>query len=287
MNKKIKKIIATISAVAMCVTSVVSIGAGAIAIFPDKGNEITQDTVSFYCEGLKYTFWQAGTDFFGTTTWNDIETGRPRSKTTKVYISEPYQYTDIFTGEEKTGQSTLHLFVYDNEYFSNTIHDGVISPKGYSCFSSKKGDVNYDKIPLIEEYLKEHSIEYTITNSDDLNTTHIKFNSDNMTVDEIAELATDIRKSVDWSLNTLVYPLSAGVIEVTNVENALPEPTLLGDANEDGEVNLADAVLIMQALSNPSEYELTPQGMANADIIGDDGITPMDALTIQEMGINK
>ena len=61
--------------------------------------------------------------------------------------------------------------------------------------------------------------------------------------------------------------------------------TLKGDANEDGDVNLADAVLIMQALSNPSDYKLTEQGLINADVIGNDGVTPSDALEIQKLGI--
>lgn len=64
------------------------------------------------------------------------------------------------------------------------------------------------------------------------------------------------------------------------------QPTLLGDANEDGEVSLADAVLIMQSLSNPDIFRLTPQGKANADIYGDgDGVTAMDALQIQKIMI--
>ncbi|MDE6540364.1 MAG: hypothetical protein K2K66_09250 [Ruminococcus sp.] len=58
-----------------------------------------------------------------------------------------------------------------------------------------------------------------------------------------------------------------------------------GDANEDGDVNVSDAVLIMQSLSNPDEYKLTKQGIINADVIGDDGVTAMDALEIQKMGI--
>lgn len=62
--------------------------------------------------------------------------------------------------------------------------------------------------------------------------------------------------------------------------------TLLGDANEDGEVTLADAVLIMQCLANPESYSLTPQGAKNADVanIGD-GVTSTDALGIQCLNI--
>lgn len=55
-----------------------------------------------------------------------------------------------------------------------------------------------------------------------------------------------------------------------------------GDTNEDGEVNLADAVLIMQFIANPSKYKITEQGLKNADVSGDsDGVTPNDAFAIQ------
>ena len=62
---------------------------------------------------------------------------------------------------------------------------------------------------------------------------------------------------------------------------------VLGDANDDGDVNVADAVLIMQALSNPSEYKLSEKALILADVIGNgDGITTSDALAIQMIGIN-
>ncbi len=67
------------------------------------------------------------------------------------------------------------------------------------------------------------------------------------------------------------------------------EPSALkGDANGDGSVDMADAVLIMQALANPDKYgengtaqkHLTEQGRVNADIDGD-GLTVGDAYMIQ------
>ncbi|MDE6500729.1 MAG: glycoside hydrolase family 9 protein [Ruminococcus sp.] len=54
-----------------------------------------------------------------------------------------------------------------------------------------------------------------------------------------------------------------------------------GDANEDGTVNISDAVLIMQSISNPSEYNLSEQGRKNADVVDGDGVTNADALAIQ------
>ena len=62
-----------------------------------------------------------------------------------------------------------------------------------------------------------------------------------------------------------------------------------GDANCDGSIELADAILIMQSMANPNKYAeggtdsmaLTPQGRINGDINGD-GLTSDDALTIQK-----
>ncbi|MDE6780986.1 MAG: glycoside hydrolase family 9 protein [Ruminococcus sp.] len=66
------------------------------------------------------------------------------------------------------------------------------------------------------------------------------------------------------------------------------DKTLIGDANLDGKVSLADAVLIMQALSNPDEYKLTGQAEKNADVLGNgDGVTPKDALAIQYLDLKK
>ncbi|MBR4626727.1 MAG: dockerin type I repeat-containing protein [Ruminococcus sp.] len=58
-------------------------------------------------------------------------------------------------------------------------------------------------------------------------------------------------------------------------------PELLGDANGDNAVNLADAVRIMQSVSNPDKYMLCEQAEKNADVDGLSGVTYRDALFIQ------
>lgn len=66
------------------------------------------------------------------------------------------------------------------------------------------------------------------------------------------------------------------------------EKTIPGDTNLDTNVDMADAVLIMQCLANPNKYgvngtastHITPQGLANADVEAGDGVTPKDALKI-------
>lgn len=61
---------------------------------------------------------------------------------------------------------------------------------------------------------------------------------------------------------------------------AASSENIKGDANCDGKLDLADAILIMQVLANPNKYQLSEQGRANADMDGD-GLTVDDALAIQ------
>lgn len=59
---------------------------------------------------------------------------------------------------------------------------------------------------------------------------------------------------------------------------------LLGDANCDEKVTVADAVAILQSLGNKDKYALSAEGAANADCYNPgDGITANDALAIQKL----
>ena len=67
--------------------------------------------------------------------------------------------------------------------------------------------------------------------------------------------------------------------------------TVWGDANCDGTVSMADAVLVMQSIANPDKYGLTgsdkdhitAQGQKNADVNGNgNGVSSYDALSIQK-----
>ncbi len=75
------------------------------------------------------------------------------------------------------------------------------------------------------------------------------------------------------------------------VSSSASEADVYGDANCDKEVNMADAVMIMQALANPSKYgengsdekHITSQGIINADVYENGGgMTNMDALSVQK-----
>ncbi len=109
----------------------------------------------------------------------------------------------------------------------------------------------------------------------------IRFDDD-ATLEEALKGMAFLRENYDIIMS-MMYTANGVLTESIDLLNIIA-----GDANEDGEVNISDAVLIMQSIANPEEFELTLQGKANADIYGDgDGVTLMDALTIQEMSLNK
>ncbi|MDO4864056.1 MAG: glycoside hydrolase family 2 TIM barrel-domain containing protein [Ruminococcus sp.] len=63
-----------------------------------------------------------------------------------------------------------------------------------------------------------------------------------------------------------------------------PQPSLLGDANLDGKVSIADATAILQSIANKDKYALSDVAKLNADCFNPgDGITANDALAIQKL----
>ncbi|MDE6425496.1 MAG: hypothetical protein K2K89_05080 [Ruminococcus sp.] len=88
------------------------------------------------------------------------------------------------------------------------------------------------------------------------------------------------------SVEAIVSP-SGSILSIISIEVLEKSAVPTGDANGDGKVSVADAVLIMQSLSNPSEFTITKECADAADVINKgDGITSMDALAIQMIDIN-
>ena len=70
-----------------------------------------------------------------------------------------------------------------------------------------------------------------------------------------------------------------------SIENSDSEETniLFGDSNGDGQIDMSDAVIIMQMLANPSKFKISPEFEKNADVYQPGtGITTKDALSIQK-----
>ena len=106
--------------------------------------------------------------------------------------------------------------------------------------------------------------------------------------------------SVTYNTITVVYEYNADEDAKQTTTTAKEEETtatttvssdtkaVYGDANEDSDVTIADAVLILQSIANPDTYKLTSQGKANADVADHgDGVTAKDALIIQQVEANQ
>ena len=79
---------------------------------------------------------------------------------------------------------------------------------------------------------------------------------------------------------------TATTLPVTTTTTTTAEGTdsdLIGDANGDGKVSVADAVAILQFIGNRDKYQLTAKGLKNADVDGVAGITGKDALVLQQV----
>ena len=86
-------------------------------------------------------------------------------------------------------------------------------------------------------------------------------------------------------VTTTTQPTTKPVEPTTKPE----EPTggndkvLYGDANCDGVVTIADAAAVLQSIGNADKYSLSEQGQTNADVNGQAGITPDDAIVIMKV----
>ncbi len=81
----------------------------------------------------------------------------------------------------------------------------------------------------------------------------------------------------------LTFPAKAG----SALTSKAAETPMWADANESGGVNVADAVAVLQYISNHNKYPLSEQGLINADVVDPgQGVTGMDAIAIQMVDAN-
>lgn len=119
-----------------------------------------------------------------------------------------------------------------------------------------------------------------------------------MTVTTTAASTTTTVTSTNVSTTSKSASTTSTVTTKTSETTAVSTDFVMGDANCDGGVDMADAVLIMQSLANPDRYgvngtdphHITEQGTSNGDVdTGSKGLTSNDALEIQRylLGIAK
>ncbi|WP_028515286.1 hypothetical protein [Ruminococcus flavefaciens] len=108
-----------------------------------------------------------------------------------------------------------------------------------------------------------------------------KYYAENPSLDPIAIINEEIKNMNDPQTEEKINEEENEIISYMSSLDLFK--TVTGDSNIDGNVDMSDVLLIMQSLSNPNKYKLTPQGRKNADH-DDNGVTNADALAVQ-MGL--
>ncbi len=156
--------------------------------------------------------------------------------------------------------------------------------------STSKGTVNYNGLTL-KQCLKMESATNITFNATAAGKFTLVF------AEPAATIKIDGTKYTSSGDGIITVDLKAGSHTVTKADSAslfymvysaegVSSNNLAGDTNEDGKVNISDAVLIMQSIANPDEFKIKEQGKINGDVIDNgNGLTNMDALAIQYVEI--
>ena len=219
-----------------------------------------------------------------------------------IWEQNLYCWSD-YSAQWYSGDDRVDIVAYDKYNTQYNRHDGKTSGPNldaeaglfYKLNSFVKGNkmvamAENDSVPSMENMLVEHAYWLyfcpwydsgdarfvTGENYQDHDELKKLYNSDFcITLDELPDLFSG-NSEVPTKPTTSTEPSDES--STASGEKA----TLKGDANCDGEVNMADAVLIMQCISNPDKYQFTTEGEANADADGSGDISNKDALAIQK-----
>ncbi len=149
---------------------------------------------------------------------------------------------------------------------------------------------------LIEVYQSEYCI--TLDELPDLKTYPINGSQGAVTTTVTTKPVTASTTKVTTASATKAATASTTKAAATTTVTTVSKNYKKGDANCDGNVDMSDAVIIMQSLANPDKYgekgtdklHITEQGKLNGDVeTSSKGLTSNDALEIQKylLGLSK
>ena len=219
----------------------------------------------------------------------------PNSATMYVYVDENaptgkatvnMSYTSLSTGKEVKKSFDVDILSKEDAALTTT------TTLPYTTTTTTT-TVEYDYVPIVEydktpmkigetRTVKVYGSDKTIKGS----IRSMDFNPDYLICDykEGADTFTMTAVAPVKHTNIWIYETScsfSGEVGITILDEQYVPSKTAGDANCDDQVNMADAVFIMQCIANPDKYTFTEQGRKNADADKSGDITNMDALTIQ------
>ncbi len=226
--------------------------------FPGLKDKLTSDEVS-KVEGVKIEegITNIGTDAFkGYANLGYIEL--PET-VTAIGENAFYECKSLYDVQLPDSLQTIGAWAFYNcsSLTSIVIPDNVTTIVGYVFKSSGLTEITLGKGI---KYIKDYAFDYT-------------------------HIGSIIYRGNEKSWKSISFETRGNDVLIDNPEN-ITYLVKSGDANGDGETSIADAVLIMQALSNSDEYSLSDIGEINADVLDNDGVSSADALVIQMVVAN-
>ncbi len=203
---------------------------------------------------INHTFWCLNTNSGDTGgLWANISCGQQRGSTKITWEEEKYALMEKSLWQT---QETGKYIGLDHQIALG--QNGLSLNEFYSDYAGTEGS-NLDGGTVVNDG------KPVVTNPDEQPTTTAK----------PVETAT----SPATTTSSVEKPTETDVVTTNNEQTG---KTLIGDANEDGYVNMADVTSIIQHIGNQDEYGLSEQGIANAELCDNEkGITGMDAMAIQ------
>jgi len=206
----------------------------------------------------------------------------PADKVKKLYsiLNESGNITDFFYSTD------LYSIREGNANSESLSHFGFCSydyDKGVWTPPEEQIAKRDQLVELTKELLPDATVEFTSFSDKKEGFTAYEASvipAGNMTLKEWIDFSLKVKEKIGIFGGFYIAEVEVG-IPVFKTNSIDFVKAVDGDANCDGNMNMSDAVLIMQSIANPSKYKLTAQGSFNADTDGD-GITSGDALAIQK-----
>ncbi len=265
---------------------------------------VTADTISgdIGNTGIAVLY-DAGSISTDTSTVTDTSTNVDTSTNTNVdtSTSTPSGSVNIYFDNSAYNWSSVYCYIYTTPSGENAKWPGVKMEKDsatgllkYNADAYKNGFAMFndgaenttnrypaDQQPGLEigGKSKVFGAGNSWTDTDDNKTTESDKPSDTATSTDTGT-STDTATSTDTGTST---DTATSTDTGTSTDTATEVEILLGDANEDGKVNLRDASLTLKAVVKKAE--LTGKAFAAGDVDGNNQITAADSLEIQRFDV--
>ncbi len=210
---------------------------------------------------------------------------------TKHIYAECENMLQVLEVDEKI-VSAVSPAVFEQDFSNNgrVFYTGTIDWTRYRFDSIETASSFYiSNFDSINAFLKDNNLKAQfVTSPEDVSEICYSFNiayNNDVTLNDIIEIALALNNEYDISPSPMMRVISEGVFYN---EPEIGTPTIIGDADLNGEVAMADAVTIAKYLTNSKIYPLSDStAFANADVNGDNVIDNSDTSKFIEYFLNN